>query len=112
MDPTPASQAPAKAPDEAFCASCGAVIKAAAEICPKCGVRTRRVPLGTKSKIAAGILAIFLGDFGVHKFFLGQPGLGILYLVFFWTFIPGLVGIVEGIIYLTTSDEAFAAKYG
>jgi TM2 domain-containing membrane protein YozV len=60
----------------------------------------------------AGLLGILLGDFGVHKFYLGQTGMGILYLCFFWTFIPGIVGIVEGIQYLTMSDEAFAAKFG
>ena len=38
--------------------------------------------------------------------------MGILYLVFFWTGIPSLVGLIEGIIYLTMNDQAFAAKYG
>src|SRR5437899_3226308 len=63
-------------------------------------------PVGAapKSKIAAGLLAILLGDFGIHKFYLGQVGLGIVYLLFFWTLIPGIIGIVEGIIYLTMSD--------
>jgi TM2 domain-containing membrane protein YozV len=65
-----------------------------------------------KSKVAAGVLGILLGDFGAHKFYLGKIGMGILYLVFFWTMIPGIVGIVEGIIYLTMSDEKFAEKYG
>ena len=65
-----------------------------------------------KSKIAAGILGILLGAFGVHKFYLGKIGLGILYLLFFWTGIPGIIGLIEGIIYLTMSDEDFRAKYG
>jgi TM2 domain-containing membrane protein YozV len=65
-----------------------------------------------KSKVAAGVLGILLGAFGAHKFYLGQVGMGILYLVFFWSMIPGLVGLIEGIIYLTMTDEAFAAKYG
>jgi TM2 domain-containing membrane protein YozV len=47
----------------------------------------------------------------VHKFYLGQAGLGILYLVFFWTLIPAIVAFVEGIIYLTMSDADFDAKY-
>ena len=69
------------------------------------------VPTASKSKVAAGLLAILLGDFGIHKFYLGQVGLGILYLLFCWTFIPGLVGLVEGIIYLTTNDNEWARRY-
>ena len=65
-----------------------------------------------KSKIAAGILGILLGGLGVHKFYLGKIGLGVLYLLFFWTGIPGIIGLIEGIIYLTMSDEDFRAKYG
>ena len=64
-----------------------------------------------KSKITAGILAILLGGFGVHKFYLGKVGMGILYLVFCWTGIPGIVGLIEGIIYLTCSDDEFQTKY-
>lgn len=67
---------------------------------------------GKKSKTVAAILAILLGDFGIHKFYLGQTGMGILYLVFFWTFIPSIVGLIEGIRYLIMSDEEFAKKYG
>jgi TM2 domain-containing membrane protein YozV len=65
-----------------------------------------------KNKTTAGILGILLGDFGIHKFYLGETGMGILYLCFCWTFIPGLVGFIEGIIYLTMSDQSFAHKYG
>ena len=64
-----------------------------------------------KSKIAAGVLAILLGDFGIHKFYLGKPGQGILYLLLFWTYIPAILGFFEGIIYLCTSDKAFQLKY-
>jgi TM2 domain-containing membrane protein YozV len=66
----------------------------------------------SKSKVAAGLLAILLGDFGVHKFYLGQVGLGVVYLLFCWTLIPGIIGIIEGIIYLTMSDQAFEKRYG
>jgi TM2 domain-containing membrane protein YozV len=65
-----------------------------------------------KSKLAAALFAILLGGIGVHKFYLGRIGWGVLYIVFFWTFIPAILGLIEGIIYLTMSDEAFAAKYG
>lgn len=63
-----------------------------------------------KSKVAAGLFGIFLGGFGVHKFYMGKVGMGILYLLFCWTFIPALIGLIEGIIYLCESDEEFARK--
>lgn len=58
------------------------------------------------------ILALFLGGFGAHKFYLGRVAAGVLYLIFFWTFIPAIIAFIEMIIYITMSDEAFAAKYG
>ena len=64
-----------------------------------------------KNRIAAGLLAIFLGDFGIHKFYLGQVGMGILYLLFCWTIIPGILGIFEGVHYLFMKDDVFKAKY-
>jgi len=48
-----------------------------------------------KSAVVALLLTIFLGGIGAHKFYLGKPVLGILYLVFCWTFIPGIVALVE-----------------
>ncbi len=66
----------------------------------------------SKNKVVAGLLAIFLGGFGIHKFYLGKIGQGILYLIFCWTFIPAVIGFFEGIIYLATSDENFESKYG
>jgi len=100
--------------DEQFCSSCGSVIKKEAEICPKCGVRVKKsfqAPLGSKSKVTAGVLAIILGGVGAHKFYLGHTGLGILFLCFFWTAIPALIGLIEGILYLTKSDEEFYEEY-
>lgn len=64
-----------------------------------------------KNKVVAGLLGIFLGGFGVHKFYLGQIGLGVVYLLFCWTTIPGIIGFIEGIIYIATSDENFDKKY-
>jgi len=65
-----------------------------------------------KSKLVAALLAIFLGGFGVHKFYLGDTKLGVVYLVFFWTFIPAVIGFIEGLIWLTQSNEAWMARYG
>ncbi|WP_438351662.1 TM2 domain-containing protein [Paenibacillus sp. FA6] len=66
----------------------------------------------TKNKVAAGLLGIFLGGFGIHKFYLGKIGMGILYLIFCWTYIPAIIGFIEGIIYLASSDQSFHTKYG
>ncbi len=63
-----------------------------------------------KSKVAAGLLAIFLGGIGIHKFYLGKVGMGILYIVFCWTYIPAIIGFIEGIIYLCSNDENFQLK--
>lgn len=63
-----------------------------------------------KNKTTAGLLAIFLGGFGIHKFYLGKIGMGILYLLFCWTYIPSIVGFIEGIIYLCSNDENFQLK--
>lgn len=68
-------------------------------------------PVGGKSKVTAGILALFLGGFGVHKFYLGKTGMGVLYLVFCWTYIPSVIGLVEAIIYFSKSDREFNRLY-
>lgn len=63
-----------------------------------------------KSKITAGVLGILLGGLGIHKFYLGKIGMGLIYLLFFWTYIPAIAGIIEGIVYLCSSDENFQIK--
>lgn len=64
----------------------------------------------SKSKTTAGILALLTGNVGGHKFYLGKTSEGILYLIFFWTFIPGIFAFIEGILYLTMSDAEFERK--
>jgi TM2 domain-containing membrane protein YozV len=97
---------------ERYCRDCGSVINSQAEICPKCGVRQRmQVLASSRNRTSAALFALFLGGIGAHRFYLGQPGLGILYLVFFWTFIPAFVGFIEGIVYLSMSDQSFNARY-
>ena len=64
-----------------------------------------------KSKIVAGVLALLLGGIGVHKFYMGKTGMGILYLIFCWTYIPGIIAFVEGIMYLCSNDENFQLKH-
>jgi TM2 domain-containing membrane protein YozV len=65
-----------------------------------------------KSRIAAALFAFFLGAVGAHKFYLGQIGLGVLYLLFFWTCIPAIIAFIEFILLLSMSDESFIQKYG
>ena len=112
-----------------YCSACGASIDARAEICPKCGVRQHGGPLAqalpgdpavrqaSGNKVAAGLCGILLGALGVHKFVLGltTPGV-IMLLVSLLTCGPGailmgIIGLVEGIIYLTKSDEDFYQIY-
>lgn len=65
----------------------------------------------TKSRTIAGILAILLGGLGIHKFYLGKWGKGLIYLLLCWTYIPSIIGLVEGIKYLISNDEDFARKH-
>jgi TM2 domain-containing membrane protein YozV len=64
-----------------------------------------------KNKIAAGVLALVLGVFGIHRFYLGQTGKGILYALFFWFPITWIVAFFDGIIFLTMDDNEFNKKY-
>lgn len=68
-------------------------------------------------KLPAGILGILLGALGIHKFILGYTGAGITMLLVsilsfgFLSPIMWIIGLIEGIIYLTKSDEEFVATY-
>ncbi len=64
-----------------------------------------------RDKNTAAILALLLGGIGGHKFYLGQTGWGIVYLIFCWTFIPALVAFIEVIMLLTMSKETFDLKF-
>ena len=64
-----------------------------------------------KNKTTAGILAIILGWLGVHRFYLGQKGLGILYLVLSFTGISLLLGLIDGIVLLTMDEDRYHRKY-
>lgn len=66
-----------------------------------------------KDKLTAGLLALFVGYLGVHRFYLGQAGLGIIYIVllFFTCGISGIVSTIDGIMILTMSDADFDKKY-
>ncbi len=74
-------------------------------------------PAGADKKIAAGICGILLGGLGIHKFVLGYTTAGIIMLLVtvltlgFGGFVMGIIGLIEGIIYLTKTDEEFVATY-
>lgn len=67
--------------------------------------------MGDKNKLAAGLLAFFVGGIGIHKFYLGDKTAGILYAVFCWTGIPGILAFIDAIMLLVMTDEDFNAKY-
>lgn len=64
-----------------------------------------------KDRNTALLLALFLGGLGIHKFYLRQPGWGIVYLLFCWTQIPMIVAFIEFIIMISESKEVFDRKY-
>ena len=74
---------------------------------------------GSKSKVAAGLLAILLGWLGIHKFYLGYTWPGIILLLagtIGWAIVippivAAIIGIIEGVLYLTKSDEEFERLY-
>src|ERR1044072_6458241 len=109
-----------------YCTKCGAVNEDTAQYCVNCqaqltpvsggyqpmqsvnpigsGAMTDWKALGADKKILAGILGIVVGAFGVHKFVLGYTTEGIIMLVitvFTCGVVSSVIGIVEGIIYLT-----------
>lgn len=63
-------------------------------------VKMDNIQAAGNDNVVGAILAIFLGDFGIHHFYTGDTKHGILHLVFFWTGIPGIIGLIEGIMWL------------
>lgn len=119
-----------------LCPQCGAPVNAGATKCEYCGAAiaqqaqpqaqpqaqvyyapqpsaadVARANWPIKNKIVAVLLAFFLGGIGIHKFYLGNKGKGILYLIFCWTYIPGILAFIEAITMLCSSDENFQIKY-
>ena len=100
--------------DEMYCSSCGSIIKRRAEICVKCGVRVagQTSPTSTatafspKSRLTAGLLGIFLGSIGVHRFYLGYVGIGIIQIIvsIVTIGIGSLWGFIEGIIIISGGE--------
>lgn len=96
---------------EKYCVECGASIAKQAEICPECGVRQPGSGSTDSDQVAAGVLALLLGGLGAHKFYQGNTKLGVIYLCFFWTGIPALLGLVEGILILIADEDEYERKF-
>jgi TM2 domain-containing membrane protein YozV len=119
-----------------YCTKCGAINDDTAQYCSNCqavltGVSTGYQPLqsvspaaltdwktmGADKKLVAGILAILVGSLGIHKFVLGYTTEGVIMLLVtvLTCGIAGIamtiIGIIEGIMYLTKSDEDFVRTY-
>jgi TM2 domain-containing membrane protein YozV len=78
-----------------------------------------------KDKVTAGLLALLLGGTGAHHFYLGNPGIGVAYLLVWlsgalmsfiyigllWVWIPGIFALIDGIMYLTKPEDQFQRNY-
>ena len=85
-----------------YCHNCGQPTVPGAAACTSCGVALNNVTAGSKSKMTAGLLGIFLGGFGVHNFYLGYTGKAIAQIALTFCFGAGAIwGLVEGILILT-----------
>jgi len=122
------------------CPRCGSQNSGLNTLCTNCGSQLPIAPMpmqqanyggakpaGADKKLAAGLCGILLGSFGVHKFILGYQQEGFILLgvtIAAWVitiitcgigtplvFIPSIIGIIEGIMYLTKSDEEFVQTY-
>jgi TM2 domain-containing membrane protein YozV len=118
-----------------YCTRCGASNDDFAQYCTSCQAALTQVggyqpmqsinpqamidwkAMGADKKVAAGICGILLGSLGIHKFILGYTTEGLIMLLTsvvscgLLAIVPHVIGIVEGIIYLTKPDEEFVRSY-
>jgi TM2 domain-containing membrane protein YozV len=113
-----------------YCHECGSLIRSRAVVCPKCGVeQPAALDQGSGrggNRVGAAVCGILIGGLGIHKFIIGATGAGITMLLvslagvvltpclIFPILAPmamGIIGLVEGIIYLTKTDEQFYRDY-
>lgn len=100
-----------------YCKNCGKEIDDNAYVCLNCGAKvgtdlSKGIAVGEsgKSKVAAGLLGIFLGGIGANNFYLGNVGLGILDIILCWTIVPSILNTIRGIVYLCESDASFESR--
>lgn len=109
------------------CTNCGTVLPISPMPMQHVPRTVGTAPAGAEKKIAAGICGIVLGGLGIHKFVLGYTQEGVILLSVYLVsiiiaiitcgigtplvLVPSVIGIIEGIIYLTKSDEEFVQTY-
>ena len=96
--------------EKKYCSSCGALISAKAEICPKCGVRQKNTlasfvsnnealktdsTVSEKSRTVSLLLCLFLGLVGGHRFYVGKTGTAIVQLLLCWSGITEIWAIID-----------------
>lgn len=69
------------------------------------------VKVADRNKWVATLLAFFVGGFGGHKFYLGNTGAGVVYLLFFWTGVPFFISFIEMLILAMMSEREFEVRY-
>ena len=103
-----------------YCGNCGTQMDDSANVCPSCGTpvggaapqQPAQAPAGTqqKSKLVAGLLQIFLGSFGVGRFYLGYTGIAIGQIAATWLTcgLGAIWPLIDGILILTGSVKTDA----
>ena len=98
-----------------YCKKCGNKLDDGQQVCLSCGTLSEEVNQSSnnnpaaKSKIAAGLLGIFLGALGIHNFYLGYTGKAVAQLLItiltcgIFSFVSAIWGLIEGILILTGS---------
>jgi len=64
-----------------------------------------------KNRGLAIVLALFLGGLGIHRFYVGKIGSGFLFLIFCWTFIPAIIGLIDAIRWALMGEQKFQERY-
>ncbi len=103
-----------------YCNNCGCQTNQAQVVCVACGASLSSVSAHAKSNVASGVLAIMLGAWGAHQFYLGNTGNAVLRLsisfagLFIFTvptLIMGVISFIEGIKYLSMNEQEFKQTY-
>jgi TM2 domain-containing membrane protein YozV len=104
-----------------YCSNCQTVLAPVSGYQPMQSVNPQAIvdweAMGADKKVAAGICGILLGSLGIHKFILGYTTEGIIMLCVSviscgtLAVIPHIIGIIEGVIYLTKPDDEFVRTY-
>jgi TM2 domain-containing membrane protein YozV len=108
--------------ERSFCHSCGTGLRQNQIMCVACGSDLREKAAESlaangqsviqgRSRTTAALLALFVGTLGVHKFYHGSWGWGLVYLFTCITLIPAIISFVEAIVLLTMDDSQYHGKY-